>query len=165
MYPDFRDSLWVLSYAFDTFWTGSHIQVTGGPPPPPPPPPTSTPPPLVSVSAADSNGHSASGANDPRSALLESIRSGRALKHVDVDGKRSSSASDSRGELLDQIRQGIELKSVQPTPKPSMNSAPEDTLAGALARALAERSRAIHSDTSGSSDDDDNDDEDDEWED
>jgi Wiskott-Aldrich syndrome protein len=44
-----------------------------------------------------------------------------------------------------------------------MNPAPQDSLAGALARALAERSRAIHSDTSGSSDDDDE--EDDEWED
>jgi Wiskott-Aldrich syndrome protein len=44
-----------------------------------------------------------------------------------------------------------------------MNAAPQDSLAGALARALAERSRAIHSDTSGSSDDDDE--EDDEWED
>lgn len=40
-----------------------------------------------------------------------------------------------------------------------MNTAPEDGLAGALARALAERARAIHSETSGSSDDDD-----DEWE-
>jgi Wiskott-Aldrich syndrome protein len=45
-----------------------------------------------------------------------------------------------------------------------MNTAPQDSLAGALARALAERSRAIHSDTSGSSDDDD-DEEEDEWED
>lgn len=39
----------------------------------------------------------------------------------------------------------------------------ETGLAGALARALAERSRAIHSDSSASSDDED--DGDDEWED
>ena len=45
-----------------------------------------------------------------------------------------------------------------------MNTHPQDSLAGALARALAERARAIHSETSGSSDDDD-DEEDDEWED
>lgn len=44
-----------------------------------------------------------------------------------------------------------------------MNSAPQDGLAGALARALAERARAIHSETSGSSDDGD-DEEDEEWE-
>jgi Wiskott-Aldrich syndrome protein len=44
-----------------------------------------------------------------------------------------------------------------------VNTPPQDSLAGALARALAERARAIHSETSGSSDDDD--DEDDEWED
>jgi hypothetical protein len=44
-----------------------------------------------------------------------------------------------------------------------VSTAPQDGLAGALARALAERARAIHSETSGSSDDDD--DEDEEWED
>lgn len=44
-----------------------------------------------------------------------------------------------------------------------MNTAPEDSLAGALARALAERARVIHSETSGSSDDGGDDEEDDEW--
>lgn len=142
----------------------------GTPAPPPPPPASFTacapppPPPPVSMPPTDSNGHSAPGANDPRSALLESIRSGRTLKHVEVDSKRPSCNSDSRGELLDQIRQGVELKSVQTTQRPPMNTAPQGSLAGALARALAERSRAIHSDTSGSSDDDDEE-EDDEWED
>lgn len=117
----------------------------------------------MSAPPTDFNGLSTSVANDPRSALLESIRSGKALKHVEVESKRPPSAPDSRGELLDQIRQGVELKSVQPTPRPSVNTAPQDSLAGALARALAERSRAIHSDTSGSSDDDEE--EDDDWED
>jgi Wiskott-Aldrich syndrome protein len=45
-----------------------------------------------------------------------------------------------------------------------VNTGPEDSLAGALARALAERARAIHSETSGSSDDGGDDEEDDEWE-
>lgn len=144
----------------------------GAPAPAPPPPPPAIPavcappppPPPMSLPAVDSNGQSASGGSDPRSALLESIRSGRTLKHVEVDGKRPASVNDSRGELLDQIRQGVELKSVQTTPRPSVNTPPQDSLAGALARALAERARAIHSETSGSSDDDD-DEEDDEWED
>jgi Wiskott-Aldrich syndrome protein len=114
----------------------------------------------MSVSAVDSNGQSTLGAGDPRLALLESIRSGKTLKHVEVDGKRPAGVGDSRGELLDQIRQGVELKSVQSTPRPSVNTAPEDGLAGALARALAERARAIHSETSGSSD---GGDEEDEW--
>jgi Wiskott-Aldrich syndrome protein len=45
-----------------------------------------------------------------------------------------------------------------------VNTAPEDGLAGALARALAERARAIRPETSGSSDDGGDDDDDDEWE-
>ncbi|XP_075228899.1 actin nucleation-promoting factor WASL-like [Lycorma delicatula] len=130
------------------------------PPPPPPAPPLTAPPddvlpppsylpPLPTV--------------DPHSALMESIRSGKALKHVDIDD-RSTKTTDSRGELLDQIRQGIELKPVQPENRTALNSLPEDGLAGALARALAERSKAIHSDSSASSNEDE-DDEDDEWED
>ncbi|GFG33499.1 hypothetical protein Cfor_04970 [Coptotermes formosanus] len=185
------------------------VATSQGAPMPPPPPPAMPavcapppPPPPMSLPAVDSNGQSALGVSDPRSALLESIRSGKALKHVEVDSKRPAGVSDSRGELLDQIRQGVELKSafgmnmmlykvtltkteieredggteestvtpsiiqvneVQTTPRPTVNTPPQDSLAGALARALAERARAIHSETSGSSDDDD--DEDDEWED
>lgn len=44
-----------------------------------------------------------------------------------------------------------------------MNTAPEDSLAGALARALAERARVIHSETSGSSDEGGDDEEEEEW--
>lgn len=68
---------------------------------------------------------------------------------------------DSRGDLLSQIRQGIELKSVANQPKSAASPVIQDSLAGALSRALAERSRAIHSDsdsdgsTSHTSDDDD----------
>jgi Wiskott-Aldrich syndrome protein len=74
---------------------------------------------------------------------------------------------DVRGNLLDQIRQGIELKRVVPSASSAASKqdvAAQDTLAGALARALAERSRAIHSDSSSvSSEDEEEDDE--EWED
>jgi len=140
-------------------------QVSGVPTPPPPPPalpavcaPPPLPPPMP-LPSVDSNGQSALGADDPRSALLESVCIGKTLKHVEVDNKRPASVGDSRGELLDQIRQGIELKSVQITPRPTVNAAPDDSLSGALARALEERARAIYS--SGSSGEDDGDDE--EW--
>ncbi|KAK7868548.1 hypothetical protein R5R35_009448 [Gryllus longicercus] len=139
----------------------------GAPPPPPPPPPpnfsvpdpppTGPPPPPPPVSAGPQPS-----AADPRSALMESIRSGKQLRHVEVESKVPTSGA-SRGDLLDQIRQGVELKSVQPLPRPSQTSTPQNGLAGALARALAERSRVIHSDSSGSSGED-NEDED-EWED
>lgn len=48
---------------------------------------------------------------------------------------------------MSQIRQGIELKPVLNEPKRSTVSVPQDGLIGALSRALAERSRAIHSDS------------------
>lgn len=131
------------------------------PPPPPlpsvasPPPPPPPPPPALDI--APSAPAPASG-TDPHSALMESIRSGKTLKHIDTDSKKS----DSRGELLDQIRQGVELRSVQPVERVHQPVAPENSLAGALARALAERSRAIHSESSESSTDEEDDDE---WED
>uniref|UniRef100_A0A1B6CW90 WH1 domain-containing protein n=2 Tax=Clastoptera arizonana TaxID=38151 RepID=A0A1B6CW90_9HEMI len=132
------------------------------PPPPPPPPlpgpkfdlnPAPLPTPTPSVLP---------GITDVRSQLMESIRSGASLKHVEVDSKNKQ---DSRGELLDQIRQGVELKSVQPIVRSNeVKEKMGSGLAGALARALAERSKVIHSESSTSSDDDD-DDGDDEWED
>lgn len=134
-------------------------------PPPPPPPPLPPPnpisegngPPIPPVSSSSNSAPSAA-AFDPRSALMESIRSGTKLKHVEADSKKTD---DSRGELLNQIRQGVELKSVQPVEKPSQGSLPVDGLAGALARALAERSKAIHSDSSDTNDSDESDS--DEW--
>nr|CAD7260169.1 unnamed protein product [Timema shepardi] len=189
------------------------------PPPPPPPPPQAPtapvpppPPPMAPpVMPSDTPQTESSASSDPRSALLDSIRSGKPLKHIEVERKKSVSGGDSRNNLLDQIRQGVELKSqdqhhmdleqnppqeeenltsasddskqkqdfrafgpdaeplipvdavdVQNTPSPTIANTlnTQDGLAGALARALAERSRAIHSDSSTSSDDDD-----DEWED
>ena len=76
------------------------------PPPPPPPPVMSDPAPAVARPTP-----AAPPAPDPRSALMDAIKSQPTLKHVEVT-KRSSGHTDSRGELLDQIRQGVELKSV-----------------------------------------------------
>ncbi|KAK9500929.1 hypothetical protein O3M35_002091 [Rhynocoris fuscipes] len=130
------------------------------PPPPPPPVPSCPPPPPISQPPEDN-----------RSALLAEIRSQtttlRPVSVTSAESKRASTAS-SRSELLDQIKHGVELKHVntansqqhsQPT------TPPPNTLAGALARALAERSRDIHGDSSGSSDDDDDEEDDEEWED
>ncbi|KAJ1525200.1 hypothetical protein ONE63_010032 [Megalurothrips usitatus] len=131
------------------------------PAPPPPPPPGAAPAaPLPPAAPA------APAVPDLRSALMDAIRSGKALKPVSQEEKsRNGNVGDSRSELMDQIRQGKELKAVVPAPRPSpSNSMPSDSLAGALARALADRSRAIHSDSSGSSSGEEEED-DDEWED
>uniref|UniRef100_A0A1B6MIX4 WH1 domain-containing protein n=2 Tax=Graphocephala atropunctata TaxID=36148 RepID=A0A1B6MIX4_9HEMI len=139
---------------------------SGAPPPPPPPPMPSAavppPPALLPATLAPDMDHMPS-ASDPHSALMESIRSGTTLKKVDLDAE-SRNSNDSRGELLTQIRQGISLRPVQPVAKPSQSGPPENSLASALAIALAERSRFIHSESSGSSEEDENED-DDEWED
>lgn len=94
---------------------------------------------------------------------MDSIRSGKALKHVEAEPPRR--VPDTRNELLDQIRQGVELKAVQPVAKPALTTAPPDSLAGALARALAERAHAIHSDSSTSSSSEEEEEDDEDWED
>lgn len=76
------------------------------PPPPPPPPPLLSEPPAPPPPRPGPNPPL-----DARSALMEAIKSGATLKHVDVE-KKPVTHMDSRGELLDQIRQGVELKSV-----------------------------------------------------
>lgn len=122
---------------------------------------------------------------------MDAIKSGATLKHVDVE-KKPVAHMDSRGELLDQIRQGVELKSVsrarkrepeirtkqfismnglsnflwfqvQQTEKPNGPSAPLDGIAGALARALAERSKAFHHDSDSDTDSEAEGDSDSEW--
>ncbi|CAK1548741.1 unnamed protein product [Leptosia nina] len=113
------------------------------PPPPPPPPPAALPapapppaPPIPSEAPAD-----------PRAALMESIRNGnKSLRKVEV-GAKPVGNEDSRSNLLSEIRQGINLRAVKP---PDSSQAPEARppacgLAGALAKALQERARAIHS--------------------
>lgn len=129
------------------------------PPPPPPPPPPPIQPVEDKVEMSTSNN---SVSTDPRSALMDAIRSGATLKHVDTESKKSDiGGDDSRDDLLNEIRKGVELKPVQQQPaKPQ--GAPFDGLAGALARALEERSRDIHGDESSASES--SDDYDEEWE-
>ncbi|XP_012267587.2 neural Wiskott-Aldrich syndrome protein-like [Athalia rosae] len=131
-------------------------------PPPPPPVPTSTnapappPPPIPQLTEMDNETINSNATNnnnnngrvpDTRNALLDAIRSGTTLKKVEKSEPRPNSAEDTRGNLLSQIRQGIELKSVTNQPKPAPSPIMQDSLAGALSRALAERSRVIHSDS------------------
>uniref|UniRef100_A0A8D8LHC9 Neural Wiskott-Aldrich syndrome protein n=3 Tax=Cacopsylla melanoneura TaxID=428564 RepID=A0A8D8LHC9_9HEMI len=133
------------------------------PPPPTPPPPPSLPPPTMDNIPPAPPSMQPPPQPDTRSALMDAIRSGAKLKPVDPDSKKSTLNNDSRGELLDQIRQGVKLNSVQPVAKPT-GSASLPGLAGALAAALEERSRALHSDSDSTSDTDEDNDED-EWED
>ncbi|CAH2267810.1 jg5747 [Pararge aegeria aegeria] len=78
--------------------------------------------------------------------------------HVEV-GSKTSLNDDSRSNLMSEIRQGFNLKAVRRSDsktgdeKSSSGSEPSG-LAGALARALEERKRAIHSSDSEDSDDD-----------
>ncbi|XKL64236.1 hypothetical protein PGB90_004322 [Kerria lacca] len=132
--------------------------------PPPPPPPLPPPEPLEDNTCSElniscENTFTRNSTLDSRTALMEAIRSGTTLKHVEVESKKSG-ADNCRGELLNQIRQGIELKSVPQINKSSQNNAfANNDLASALARALAERAKHMHSDSSPSSDDDDSDNE------
>lgn len=77
---------------------------------------------------------------------------------------KSPTPRDSRSNLLDEIRQGITLKPVanEPRPNSATPNLAEGGLAAALTRALAERSRAMYSESEDSSDFSDNDEE---WED
>ncbi|XP_054012510.1 actin nucleation-promoting factor WASL [Hylaeus anthracinus] len=161
------------------------------PPPPPPPPPAPAPPsrtnsmapvppppPLpnlvntdegtLNTSATNNNNNNNNTSNnnneenvDPRSMLMESIRSGTTLKKVDkseIKQKEPPVQGDSRNALLEQIRQGVELRPVSNEAKPKTTPVFQGGLASALSRALAERSSAIHSEsdksTSETSDDD-----------
>ncbi len=137
------------------------------PPPPPPPMPSSAPvpPPMPSAKATPAPQPVA---NDTRSALMDQIRKGRALNHVEPDSesvKSNTSNDDPRNALMNQIRQGVGLRSVEINAgKADRKSGPAEAggLAGALARALQERARAI-----GQTDESDNNSEsdEDEWED
>ncbi|KAG5343947.1 WASP protein, partial [Acromyrmex heyeri] len=147
------------------------------PPPPPPPPAPSkisrnvpTPPPLPPLSDSNSSNNTTINTNvtnnnneesitDLRPMLMESIRSGTILKKVDKTEMKPALVEDSRGELLRQIREGIELKPVRNEAKSNSVPALRGGLADALSRALAERSRAIHSESEESTSDTTDDDE------
>ena len=115
-------------------------------------------------------------AND-RSALMDEIRRGAQLNHVDPTEQSSqrqngngNNPTDVRGQLLDQIRRGVDLKKVEPnTNKSEAKSANEigkgGALADALARALQERAQGWNQTSDSSDDDSNNSDDDDEWDD
>ena len=161
------------------------------PPPPPPAPPAPTPPsrnnstapvppppPLpnlintnegtVNTSATNNNNHSNNNNNeesaDPRSMLMQSIRSGTTLRKVDKpETKPAPAVGGPRNALLEQIRQGVELRPVANEVKSKTTPAYQGGLASALSRALAERSSAIHSESDDSTSETSEDD--DEWDD
>ncbi|XP_050414103.2 actin nucleation-promoting factor WASL [Patella vulgata] len=126
----------------------------GAAPPAPPPPPPSTP-------------FAPSGAvTDGRSNLLDAIRAGKTLHSVETSS--GESIGDERDQLLKQIQSGSKLKKVDHQVQAKTQSVNEqDGLVGALARALANRQRAVRgSDDDDSDDDEDSDDnDDDEWDD
>ncbi|CAB3377094.1 Hypothetical predicted protein [Cloeon dipterum] len=132
------------------------------PPPPPPPPPVFDSPVATPTAPSAPKPPPMGAGDDPRSALMDAIRGGRQLKKVEPVSNPVPSGGDARGDLLDEIRRGKELRKVTPgassAAKPDMEK--EDTLAGALARALADRAKVIQSD---SDEDDDDDEDDDEW--
>ncbi|XP_070559705.1 actin nucleation-promoting factor WASL-like [Ptychodera flava] len=106
--------------------------------PPPPPPGIPPPPPILTNDVDLSSGTQSSS----RGGLLDQIQQGTTLRTVD-HAERTTPSSDGRGDLLSQIRQGIQLKTVEPSETlPSTTEEPEG-LAGALAKALANRSNAI----------------------
>ena len=103
------------------------------PPPPPPPGGSMAPPPPPSAAPVPSN----SGGGGGRGGLLDSIKQGAALKKVEAGSGVSKAET------------------------PESEEAGGGGMANALARALADRSKVIHSDN----EDDDFDDDEDEWED
>lgn len=152
---------------------------------PPPPPPLADfgsvpPPPAPAFDLSQGDGPPP--APVMGSALLDSIKTGTTLRPVE-DRKMPTTppVEDSRGQLLKEIREGMKLKPVcvscvgfgvglslkrvlQERDVKPVNNVVETRsgdLAEALARALAERSKAIHSED----DDDEEDSNDDEWED
>ncbi|KAK5647025.1 hypothetical protein RI129_005489 [Pyrocoelia pectoralis] len=133
--------------------------VPGVSPPPPPPPPMAPPAPTIQAEIS-----AQPPAQDMRSALMESIRGGATLKPLEIDVEKRSTLTDSgRNDLMSEIRKGFQLKpAVEREVKPvsPLNDQPgRGDLACALARALAERNRVIHSEDDSTSDTDSNDEE------
>lgn len=85
------------------------------------------------------------------------------LQKVNKAETKPAPVENSRNDLLRQIREGIELRPVPNEVKSNIASTPRGGLADALSRALAERSRAIHSESEESTSD--TTDDDDEWDD
>ncbi|XP_057293238.1 actin nucleation-promoting factor WASL-like isoform X2 [Hydractinia symbiolongicarpus] len=130
---------------------------TGAPAPPPPPPPPTVgpvpPPPPPMNTGPPSSGPG-------RGGLLDQIHQGKQLNRVEVNDKPAG--GDGRDDLLSAIRKGRQLKTVSQSEieQDHSSSSDLDGMAGALAKALAQRSAHIQV-----SDDDDDDDEDDDFDD
>ncbi|XP_076807530.1 actin nucleation-promoting factor WAS-like isoform X4 [Clavelina lepadiformis] len=146
-----------------------------GPPPPPvnsnilaPPAPAPPPPPPMNVSIQPPP-PAAPSISSGRGALLDQIREGNpGLKPPSESQSSAPPPSGGRGALLDAIRKGKKLKSLSdadPDEKESVapQTSEESGLAGALARALQNREKAIHTDSESGSDNDFDDDDD--WDD
>lgn len=102
---------------------------------------------------------------------MEQIRCGAKLTHVDsenesVKSSNSSNGAGGRDALLTQIRTGVHLKRIEVSEKKT-GSAPVEVggLAGALQRALEERSRMMNQTDDSTSASDDPDADEDEWDD
>lgn len=80
---------------------------------------------------------------------------------MDQTEKKPPPVTDTRSDLLNQIREGIALKPVASEPKPATLNVPQGGLAGALSRALAERSRLLG--YTGDSEEESSDTDEDEW--
>lgn len=95
---------------------------------------------------------------------MNAIREGQKLKTVEEVTRRISN-SDPKSDLLEQIRAGKELKHVEKSEESASKEVTPEGIAGALARALQERNRVIHSDSDRSDRENEDDDWDDCWED
>ncbi|XP_022918686.2 actin nucleation-promoting factor WASL-like [Onthophagus taurus] len=135
------------------------------PPAPPPLPPLNdiAPPPPPLPPPGDFNSDIQQPSNltttdDPRSALLESIRNKVTLKPVEMVEQKPSSGGGDRDDIFKEIKKGVQLKPVEEREikPPTPNNECLD-LAGALKRALEGRRPVIDSDgsdTDSSSNDD-----------
>ena len=145
---------------------------SGPPPPPPPPPPPASGPMMNSAPRSGDENRSLNanggGGLDARSALMDAIRNGAKLNRVDqesLSSKSNSSGDTGRDALLSEIRKGTQLKPVGTTglERPAVQARPIGGIAGALAKALEERQRALQG-TSDESDASSDTPSDDEWE-
>ncbi|XP_021958057.1 neural Wiskott-Aldrich syndrome protein isoform X2 [Folsomia candida] len=139
------------------------MPVAGMPPPPPPPPmgmPNAPPSQSNSNGAHNNAPKSSPPVMDDRSNLLAQIQKGVNLKKVDPSDTPPKRSAGGLADCLNQIQTGVALKPVQQTQKEPQTTDTMDGLAGALARALAERSKAINPDSSSEEEEEA---EDDEW--
>lgn len=155
--------------------------------PAPPPPPPLPPPNFIGAGGQAMHSNPAVGIAPPpvpkvgpvshvpdnRNALLDQIKLGAKLNHVDAESEslKSNNSSnsgngDTRDALLKAIQGGVHLKKVEKSQTERPTSGPLDGggLAGALARALQERKMVIQQTDESSSDTDEDGDEDD-WDD